>query len=139
MFETSACLAPLEEAVDRTKILIVDDDDDQSSALSYRLNKYGFATLTADTVERGVRQSRDKSPDLILLDVRLPDGSGLDLCRILADDPHTWSIPIIIVSGMESQSVVRNARTAGARFFLKKPYDPNALLVLIENALREEF
>jgi len=137
MLDVSPCLEPLEEALDQKTILIIDDDVDQAEVLTYRLNQHGFSTRTAGTGEEGVKLAQQYSPDLILLDVRLPDANGIDLCHAIGDDPSTWSIPVIIVSGMESAGVVRNARTAGARFYLKKPYDPNALLILIENALGE--
>jgi two-component system phosphate regulon response regulator PhoB/two-component system alkaline phosphatase synthesis response regulator PhoP len=74
---------------------------------------------------------------LILLDIELPDGSGLELCSELADDPATSAIPVVIVSGTEQSDVIRAARRAGSRFFLCKPYDPNALLLIAEHSIRE--
>ena len=61
--------------------------------------------------------------------------TALPLCQHLADDPTTCQIPVIILSGMEGPDIVRNARAAGCLFFLRKPYDPNALLLLTRDAL----
>ncbi len=73
----------------------------------------------------------------MLLDLRLPDLTGFEVCEQLSSDPTTCDIPIIIVSGMERPDVVRLSRAAGCRFYLRKPYDPNSLLCLVEHALLE--
>jgi CheY-like chemotaxis protein len=72
---------------------------------------------------------------LILLDLRLPDLDGFTLCRELVDAPETCDIPVIILSGMERPDIIRRCRAAGSQYFVRKPYDPNALLVLIHEAL----
>ena len=83
----------------------------------------------------GRQLAHERSPQLIILDIRLPDGNGLELCRELGDDPRTFQTPVIILSGMESSNIVRRARTAGCRYFLRKPYDPNSLLLMVEDTL----
>ena len=126
-----------EEQVDRPRnsILIVDDDEDQVFCLSNRLEQQGFKTIIAGEGRQGLKLAREEKPDLVLLDLRLPDVDGLEICTELADDPATCAIPVIIVSGMERPDIVRNSRAAGCRFFVRKPYDPNALLTLIECSL----
>ena len=62
---------------------------------------------------------------------------GFDVCQQLADDPQTCSIPVIILSGMERPDIIRRARSSGCQYFVRKPYDPNALLVLIQSAIGE--
>jgi DNA-binding response OmpR family regulator len=116
-------------------VLIVDDDDDQSQALAWRLQGQGFATLTADRGARGLALARCERPDVVLLDLDLPDIDGLSICEQLADGPETCGIPVIIVSGHERRDVVRRARGAGCSFYLRKPYDPSVLLMLVEQAL----
>ena len=87
---------------------------------------------------RGLRLARERLPDLVLLDLRLPDVDGFEICEELTDSPDTCHIPIIIVSGLDQPDVVRTARAAGCEFFIGKPYDPNALLTLIEHALTRD-
>jgi DNA-binding response OmpR family regulator len=117
------------------RILIVDDDRDQADALAYALCKQGFDPLLAHTIQAGRVAVELHLPSLIIMDIRLPDGDGLSLCQQLADDPQTYQIPVIILSGMERPDIVRDARAAGCLFFLRKPYDPNALLLLARDAL----
>jgi DNA-binding response OmpR family regulator len=117
------------------RILIVDDDHDQADTLAYALRKQGFDVLLAHTLRAGQLSAELHSPQLIIMDIRLPDGDGLTLCQQLADAPATCQIPVIILSGMERPDIVRDARAAGCLFFLRKPYDPNALLLLARDAL----
>ena len=127
--------APLDVAEQSRTILIVDDDADQAFCLARRLESQGFLTVTAHRGLLGLGLAQADRPDLILLDVRLPDIDGLEVCRGLADSPVTCHIPVIIVSGMERNDIVRRARAAGCAFFIRKPYDPNALLTLIQASM----
>ena len=125
------------QAEKRQTILIVDDDEALTDALSRRLRQQGFETLTADCGQEGLQQARSQQPALIVLDVRLPDMDGLTICLQLADSPETCGIPVIILSGMARPDIIRRSRAAGCYYFVRKPYDPNALLVLIRQAIKE--
>ncbi len=118
-------------------ILIIEDDAGQREALQYRLSRQGYITRAAGTGEEGLAMARQDPPHLVLLDLRLPDMEGFELGEQLADDPTTAGVPVIVLSGMERPDIVRRTRAAGCRFFMRKPYDPNALLVLIKSALEE--
>lgn len=120
---------------DPRSILIVDDDEDQVFCLTQRLENLGYETHAAHAGRHGLALAQLERPDLIVLDLRLPDMDGLDVCAELADAPETCAIPVIILSGMERPNIVRSSRAAGCKFFVRKPYDPNALLALIEQAL----
>ncbi len=120
----------------RKRILIVDDDEAQVFSLHYRLKKLGFETLTAYSGREALEIAADGRLDLVLLDLRLPDTDGFVVCQKLADSPTTCAIPIIILSAMESPDIVRRARSAGCEYYIRKPYDPNVLLTLIETALK---
>ncbi len=135
--DAMAQLQPAESAVDRRQsILIVDDDQAQVEALSHRLQKQGFSTFLAYEGRAGVRKARECRPDLVLLDVHLPDVDGFIVCEQLVNAPETCDIPIIIVSGSDRTDIVRSSRAAGCEFFVRKPYDPNVLLTLIQHALQ---
>jgi DNA-binding response OmpR family regulator len=116
-------------------ILIVDDDEDQAFCLATRLESQGFEAVVTHTGQHALVSAQIEPPDLVLLDLLLPDLNGLDVCAELADDPKTSDTPVIILSGMDRSDIVRSSRAAGCRFFVHKPYDPNALLALIEAAL----
>jgi len=131
---------PMPEAVStgkRHSILIVDDDEILSDVLSHRLKRQGFEAITAESGLAGLSKARTALPDLILLDLRLPDADGLAICSELADSSETCTIPVIILSGMESPDLLRRCRAAGCQYFVRKPYDPNALLILIRQAIKD--
>lgn len=119
----------------RGSILIIDDDADQAYVLSRRLEQLGFLTRMEGSGRRGLLQAEAAPPDLVLLDLRLPDMMGFEVCEELVDRPLTCGIPVIIISAMEGADIIRTCRAAGCRYFVRKPYDPNALLALIETSL----
>ena len=91
--------------------------------------------MVASSGEEGLATARQRRPDLVVLDLRLPDADGFSICQELADSIETCSIPVIILSGMERPDIIRRSRAAGCQYFVRKPYDPNALLALIRQAL----
>ena len=119
----------------RQSILIIDDDEALSDVLSRRLRQQGFDALTADSGQCGLARAKADQPSLILLDLRLPDADGITICEQLADDLETCAIPVIILTGMERPDILRRCRAAGCHYYLRKPYDPNALLILIRQAI----
>jgi CheY-like chemotaxis protein len=121
----------------RQSILIIDDDEVLSDVLSRRLRQQGFDALTADSGQCGLARARADQPSLILLDLRLPDADGITICEQLADDLETCAIPVIILTGMERPDILRRCRAAGCHYYLRKPYDPNALLVLVRQAIQD--
>lgn len=125
------------EIQDRRSVLIVDDDRDQADVLSMRLEGQGFDTIIANTGTEALERAQSGMPNLIVLDLRLPDLSGFEVCQRLGDDEKTCHIPIIILSGMERPDIVRRARSVGSSYYVRKPYDPNALLVLVQSAVEE--
>jgi len=129
-------LEPLQDEWEtKSSVLIVDDDEDQSSLLEYRLQQLGFKTLAARDGSQAVDFARSAHPDLILLDLRLPDIDGLRVCQTITDSPDTCDIPVIIVSAVETPDIVRVSRAAGSQFYVRKPYDPNVLFALIRQTL----
>jgi CheY-like chemotaxis protein len=123
--------------VERQKLLIIDDDEVLAEVLSRRLRQQGFDATTVDSGASGLAKAREEHPSLIVLDLRLPDADGFSICEQLADSPATCDIPVIILSGMERPDILRRCRAAGCHYFVRKPYDPNALLILIRHAIRE--
>lgn len=127
---------PAEQSCDRHHtVLIVDDDELASEALAWRLKRLGFHAVVADSGQTGLDAARSLQPDLVLLDLRLPDVDGLTVCRQLSDAAETCTIPIIILSAAEGPDLLRRCREAGCQFYLRKPYDPNVLLTIIRQAI----
>lgn len=126
-----------EETPQRPTILVIDDDEALADLLSERLKRQGFHAVTADSGKSGLAMAKKERPSLVVLDLRLPDMDGFSICEELADSCETCDIPVIILSAMEQPDIIRRARLAGCFYFVRKPYDPNALLVLIRQALEE--
>ena len=118
-------------------VLIIDDDDTLSAVLSHRLKQQGFRTVAAYSGVAGLEQAKAQPPSAVILDLGLPDVDGLSICGQLADSPETCSTPIIVLSGRDQPGLVRRCRAAGCHYFLRKPYDPSALLVLIRQAIAD--
>jgi CheY-like chemotaxis protein len=136
MEESVAQLDPASEAVSLPPlILVVEDDETQVLPLEHRLQKLGYRVLTAFTATEAMEMAADGQPDLALVDICLPDRDGLDLCSQLADAPQTCGMPIILLSALDQPDIVRRSRAVGGSYFVRKPYDPNVLLTLIQESL----
>ncbi len=113
-------------------ILIVDDEKTIRWSLSEALTNT-YEVVDAGNAERGLRLFKEKSPDLLLLDMKLPDGSGLDILKeVKREDP---SIPVIMMTAYGEVETAVEAMKAGAYDFLLKPYALEKLRVTIANAL----
>jgi two-component system response regulator VicR len=119
----------------KKKILIVDDERDIVKALTIRLQSNGYNTVAAFDGAQGVFMAYKERPKLIILDIRMPAGDGFSVAEKLKESKRTSGIPIIFVSGSPERNAEEKARELGARFFIKKPYDPEELLDAVRRAL----
>ena len=117
--------------------LIIDHDPDQTLVLRRRLEQQRFNVITAPSGQLGLAAAHQDRPHLVLLDLRLPDMNGLSVCRRITESAPTCGIPVIVLTAMEGPHILREARQAGCHYFVRKPYDPNALLVLMQTAIRD--
>ena len=111
----------------RPRVLLVDDEPDQVEMYSYPLQHSGFDVVGAYSGESGVARAREARPDVIVLDVRLPDMTGWDVCAILKTDPRTEHIPIVMLTAMASPGLAQQATSAGCAAHLLKPCYPDEL------------
>ena len=118
-------------------ILVVEDEQDLVDSLEYNLAREGFDVRTALTGAAGLEQARrSPRPDLVLLDLMLPDRSGLDVCRELRRDPATASIPVVMLTarGGEVDRVV--GFELGADDYVVKPFSVRELVLRLRAVLR---
>jgi CheY-like chemotaxis protein len=101
-------------------ILIVDDDDMNRDLLQTVLKRNGFDVIYATNGKGAFRQVSENRPDLMLLDVRMADMTGYEVCAALKGDPATADIPIIILTAHENLTEKQKALDAGANDFLSK-------------------
>ena len=116
----------------RKKILIVEDNTELLELLRSHLRLAGFSTSSATTGVEALRKVQSTSPDLIVLDLMLPELDGFAVCEILRRDPDTAAIPIIMLTGLTSEFTRYAGMESGADEYVKKPANPGALLSRIE-------
>ncbi len=122
----------------RKKILVVDDERDIVKGLMIRLQGAGYDVVTAFDGAQGVFMAHKEKPDLIILDIRMPAGNGFSVAQRLKRSINTFTIPVIFLTGSPEKNAEEKAMAMGARFYIKKPYDPEELLDAIKRALDEE-
>jgi len=120
---------------EKKKILIVDDERDIVKALMIRLQANGYEVVTAFDGAQGVFMAHKEKPDLIILDIRMPAGDGFSVAERLKSSTHTFTIPVIFLTGSPETSAEEKAMALGARFYIKKPYDPEELLDAVKRAI----
>ena len=123
---------------EKKKILIVDDERDIVKALMIRLQGAGYEVVPAFDGAQGVFMAHKEKPDLIILDIRMPAGNGFSVAQRLKRSMHTFTIPVIFLTGSPEKNAEEKAMALGARFYVKKPYDPEELLDAIKRALEKD-
>ncbi len=118
------------------KILVVDDQPDNVFILQDRLKRAGFEVIAAYEGETGIQKTIEEKPDLILLDIMMPDISGFDVCRRLVANEETKNIPIILVTALTDAEDIKEGFDAGAFDYIKKPFNRDEMLARINSALR---
>jgi len=116
-------------------VLVVDDDRRVVDLLTIALAAHGYRVITAGDGEEAVRVALGKRPDLIVLDVRLPKKSGLEVCEILRQDPDDPHLPIIMVSAASETEARLQGFARGADDYLAKPFSPKELVARIKRLL----
>jgi len=120
----------------RRKILVVEDEPDFLELLRIHFKDEGFAIATAKNGVDAVRKARSLQPDLILLDVMLPELDGFAVCEILRNDAATASIPVIMVSGLCGQLTRCAGIESGATEFVTKPTSPEFIVSKVKETLQ---
>lgn len=110
------------------KILIIDDEWTIQLALQARLSAHGFSVQLASDGPSGLLAAQQYQPDVILLDLRMPDMDGFEVLRRLRSASETSSIPVIILTANIQDSVKQQARSAGAARFLTKPFESKDII-----------
>jgi len=118
------------------KILVVDDLPENVFMLQDRLEHEGYEVLTAYDGKTGLQNAREFLPDLILLDVMMPEMSGIEVCKILVGEPETSYIPIILVTAKAGAEDIKEGLEAGAYDYIKKPFNRIELLARVHSALK---
>lgn len=114
------------------RILTIDDDAGQRAMIQRTLEKSGFKVLTAENGKKGLDMALSEAPDLILLDVVMPEMRGEEVCRRLKSNLRTKDIPVLFLTSMDDPKDVIGHYDLGAEVHLSKPINPKELLAQIE-------
>lgn len=117
----------------KTKILVVDDDTNISELISLYLNKEGYETKTAETGKEAIECFKEYKPDLMLLDIMLPEADGYDVCREIRKEHQ---IPIIMLTAKGEVFDKVLGLELGADDYIVKPFDPKELIARVKAVLR---
>jgi CheY-like chemotaxis protein len=117
------------------RVLIVDDDPAMRALCSVNLQREGLVVLEEGDGLLGLMRARSERPDLVLSDVTMPGFDGFQLAAALRGDKRTRRIPLIFLSGDHEPASVVRAYELGALAYLKKPFDPPALVSLVSGVL----
>jgi len=126
----------MEMAVERKKLLIVEDDADTVEMLSLFFEKEGYQVWSTAWGQDALQLCRELLPDVMLLDIRLPDIDGFEICRQLHTSFQTSHIPIICLTDKREQFDKIEGLEAGAIDYVTKPFNLHELKLRVRNALR---
>jgi two-component system phosphate regulon response regulator PhoB len=120
----------------KQKILVVDDEEDILELVRYNLVREGYRVVCVTSGEHALKEAKEGSPDLILLDLMLPGLDGLDVCRRLKGDPLTNTIPIIMLTAKGEDADIVTGLELGADDYITKPFSPRVLLARLKACFR---
>jgi DNA-binding response OmpR family regulator len=120
------------------KIVLIEDDTDLFALLKYNLEKEGFATAGSQTGKGAVDLCRRERPDLVILDIMLPDSDGLEVCKGLRNHSELANVPIIFLTARVSETDRILGLELGANDYIVKPFFIRELVARVKNQLRTQ-
>ncbi len=122
--------------VEKKKILVADDDEVFLRLVDNDLTREGYAVIKAQNGRNAISLAKLQKPDLILLDINMPDISGGEVGEVLKDDPRTRDIPLIFLTALlTKQEEEMRGHMVGGHYFIAKPYNLQSLLAEIQKHL----
>jgi two-component system phosphate regulon response regulator PhoB len=119
----------------KPKILVVDDEPEAVELVEFNLKQSGYAVTTAGNGADALKKARSQSPDLIVLDVMLPEMDGFEICKTLRLDPATARVPVLMLTAKAAEIDRVLGLELGADDYLTKPFSPRELLLRIKKIL----
>ena len=120
----------------KAKILAADDEPDALELIEVNLKSAGYEVLTAVDGREALQKARAAMPDLILLDIMLPEMDGLEVCKALRRDAATMSLPIIMLTARTAEIDRVLGLELGADDYITKPFSPRELILRVKNVLK---
>src|SRR5437868_5420559 len=120
------------------KIVLIEDDADLFALIQYNLEKEGFAMAGSHTGKGAIDLCRREKPDLIILDIMLPDSDGLEICRAIRSHPELSHIPVIFLTARAAETDRIVGLEMGANDYVVKPFSVRELIARIKIHFREQ-
>jgi len=120
------------------RILVVDDEPDVLELIEFNLKAAGFEVATAVDGEEALKKARSAPPELIILDIMLPEIDGMQVCKTLKREPATASIPIILLTAKAAEIDRVLGLELGADDYVTKPFSPRELILRVKGLLRRQ-
>lgn len=122
----------------REKILVVEDEEEIQELVRYNLAKEGYLTSCTGSGEEALRKVRLELPDLVVLDLMLPGLDGLEVCKVLKNDPTTQDISIVMLTAKGEEADIVTGLEVGADDYIHKPFSLRVLIARIRAVLRRK-
>jgi two-component system alkaline phosphatase synthesis response regulator PhoP len=123
-------------AMDHKKILIADDNENIRDALTYLLEDEGYELLLAKDGADTLRKVRERKPDILFLDIMMPEINGYDVCRTIKNDPDLKSIYVIMLTAKGQVAEQERGKEVGADEYIVKPFSPMEILARVKSLLQ---
>ena len=117
-------------------ILVVEDEQDIRTLLEHALNREGFRVTLTDSGDKALALALKSVPDLVLLDLMLPDLNGMDVCRRLKKNPKTANVPVVMLTAKGEESDIVAGLEVGAVDYIAKPFSVKVLIARVRAVLR---
>ena len=124
--------------MNKPQVLIVEDEPDIADLILFHCEREGLQGRTAGTGKVALEEARRDPPDLVILDLMLPDVGGVEICRRLKQWPETREVPVVMVTAKGEESDVVTGLEVGADDYVVKPFSPRVLMARIRTVLRRQ-
>lgn len=119
----------------QANILVVDDEPEITDILETFLANAGHTVVAENSASRGVQAAKMFKPDMIFLDIMMPEMDGYEICQLLKEEPETEDIPVIFLTGKDTADDQGKSFKSGADMYLKKPFVCERLLEIVNIVL----
>jgi DNA-binding response OmpR family regulator len=117
------------------RVLVIDDDIGMTDLLTILLTPASFEVITANTAQQGIETLESESPDVVILDLMLPEAEGWKICRSIREISN---VPLLILSAFDSPGMVAHALDNGADDYLTKPFSSGTLIARLHKLVRRQ-
>ena len=120
----------------RGKVLVVDDEEYIQHILNFSFGAEGYEVITAGDGEEAINKAKDEKPDVIVLDIMMPNMDGYEACKRLKSDPKTKAIPVILLTAKGRDVDRKLGNEAGADDYVVKPFSPGRLIERVQGMMK---